>query len=112
MSKSERIELDRQLIEVRGRMSRLRARLTARPNPPDVKADQTLQLEFDALVEQDLRARIDLHDIDIMIREMRSMIANGVSAVRKPSFNTRLLVLYDGPRQREKLRGMIQNLKD
>jgi hypothetical protein len=112
MSRPERIELDRQLIDVRSRMSRLRARLTARPNPPDLKADLTLQLKFYGLMEHDLQAQLELHDIARTIREMRSMIANGFSAVRAPSFRTNTLALYAKPRQSEKLRTMIQTLKD
>src|SRR5437016_2769068 len=104
---ARRIALERELAEVLGQQTRLRAYLTARPISPVERGDKTLLLKFFSLVERDTRAQLELERIDDTIREMRSMIRGGLGAVEKPSFRTNLLRLYDESRQREKLYSMI-----
>lgn len=111
-STSKRIELDRQLVETRARMTRLRALLTARPISPVAKADRTLLLRYYSLVERNLGAELELHKIDDQIHEMRSMIRSGLDAVKVPSFRINFLRRYEEPQQREKLRTMIRHLND
>jgi hypothetical protein len=107
---ARRIALERELAEVLGQQTRLRAYLTARPISPVERGDKTLLLKFFSLVERDIRAQLELERIDDTIREMRSMIRGGLGAVEKPSFRTNLLRLYDESRQREKLYSMIDHL--
>jgi hypothetical protein len=111
-STSKRIELARQLVETRARMTRLRALLTARPISAVARADNAALLTYHSLVERNLGAELELHKIDAQIHEMRSMIRSGLDAVKLPSFRTRLLRRYDEPRQREKLRSMIHRLSN
>src|SRR5437879_4626914 len=76
---SSRIELERQLVEVRARASRLQVLLTVHPNSPAGKAARTMLLKFYSLSEQNLRARLELQEVERAVGEMRSMIAKGLS---------------------------------